>query len=141
MRCLLKVFVKSFSKQQRGFTLLEVLVAMSILGFIGVGFLTAINTTYRSNRIIEEQTVATNLATEYLEAMRATPYSDTYPNIGDGITVPLQYSITVETLCSGDGVIFDSCSGSENETLQRTRINVSRTGGGVLSICTYRSKR
>ena len=41
-------------RKQTGFTLLEVLIALSILGVIGVGLLTALNTNARATRILNE---------------------------------------------------------------------------------------
>ncbi len=126
---------------QLGFTLLEVLITLSILGLIGAGFLTAINTSSKGSRYVDEQVVGSNLAIDYLEAINSSPYAPTYPDVGDDITVPFQYSVTIKTECSSDGTNFSACTGGETETLQKIIINVSREGRGVYSICTYKSKR
>ena len=130
-----------FFRGQRGFSLLEVLVAVGILGFIGVGFMTALDTNYRAARTLDERVVGENLAVDYLEAINHSLYAPTYPDVGEHITVPFQYSVTIETECSTDGDNFSACTGGETETLQKIRVIVSREGRPVYSACTYRCKR
>ncbi len=124
---------------QRGFTLMEVLVAVGILGFIGVAFMMALDTSYRGTSTLDEKIVGRTLVINYLEAIKSAPYATTYPDVGDNITVPFQYSVVVNTECSSDGENFSACTGGE--TLQEITIMVSREGRPVYSTCTYRSKR
>ncbi len=135
---LLKRKFKLF-REQRGFTLIEVLVAVGILGFIGVAVIAALDTNSRAARTLDEQVVAVNLATAHLEAIRELSYAATYPNAGDSITIPFQYSVDINTEFSSDGDTWGSYSG--NETLQKITVKVSREGKPVLSLCTYRTKR
>ena len=128
-------------REQRGFTLFEVLIAVSILAVIGTGLLSAMEANSRSTRTLDEKVVAASLAADYLEAIKASPYADTYPDAGDNITIPFQYTMVVEIECSSDGTTFGNCTGSENETLQKLTTIVSREGKPVLSLCTYRTKR
>jgi prepilin-type N-terminal cleavage/methylation domain-containing protein len=140
MKQLLQGKFKIF-REQRGFTLFEVLIAVSILAAIGTGLLTAMDTNSRSTRTLDEKVVAASLAADYLEAIKASPYADTYPNAGENITIPFQYTMVVEIKCSSDGITFGNCTGSANETLQKLTTIVSREGRPVLSLCTYRTKR
>lgn len=138
MRWLLKRKLRLF-REQTGFTLIEVLVAVGILGLIGTGVLAAFNTNARAARTLDEQVVAANLATGHLEAIRELSYAATYPNAGDNITIPFQYSVVINTEFSSDG---DTWSDDyTDETLQKITVIVSREGKGVLSLCTYRTKR
>jgi len=131
-----------FLQGQRGFTLLEVVVAVAILGLIGAGLLNALDTNAKATRTLDEKVTATNLASAHIEAIKALPYATSYPNAGDNITVPFQYSVDIDTECSSDGTTFGACTGSDNETFQKIIVRVSREGGKpVLSICTYRTKR
>ena len=124
-----------------GFTLIETVIAVGILGLIGAGILTALNTNSRATRVLDEQVVAANLAATYLESIKEFPYGHTYPNAGDDITIPTQYSVAIDIKCSSDGTTFAPSTGSENETLQKVTISVSHGEKPVLSICTYRTKR
>ncbi|MFC2003804.1 hypothetical protein ACFLV4_07710 [Chloroflexota bacterium] len=141
MKCWLRGIVKSFVERQMGVGLLEVLIALAILGVVGVGFVNAYDTISKSTGTIDVKTVALNLATDYIEAIRSEPYSATYPNAGDNITPPFGYSVTIETECSEDGTSFGNCTGSESETLQLITVIIARQGEPVFSLCTYRSKR
>ncbi len=132
--------VAAYLREQRAFSLIEVLVAVGILGVIGTSVVMALDTNFRATRTLDEHVMAANLATEYLEAIRDIPYAATYPNAGENIDIPFQYGVTVNTDCSVDGITFGDCTGSDNETLQKIVVSVSREVKPVLSICTYRCK-
>ncbi len=128
---------------QGGFTLLEVVLGVIIIGLIGTGVIQAIDTNARAVRVLDEQVQATNLVTAYLEGIRQIPYSDNpspYANVGDNITKPTQYSVAVNIAYSADGVNWTTTH--TNENLQKITISVFREGGKlVLSTCTFRTKR
>lgn len=140
MGWLRKQILKLF-REQRGLTLIEVVLALVVLSFVGTGILRAIETSSRSTQILDEKVVATNLATTHIEAIKEFPFAPTYPDAGDNISIPFQYSVTINTECSSDGTNFSACTGSPSETFQKIVVAVSREGGAVLSICAYRTKR
>ncbi len=134
-----------FLRGQRGLTLIEVLVAVAILAVIGVGLLNALDTNAKATRQLDEKVVATNLATAYLEAIKAAPYAETYDDVVAGITVPPQYIVNVNIQFSSDGASGDGIDWVDTysgETIQKITITVSRDGGrSILAICTFKTKR
>jgi prepilin-type N-terminal cleavage/methylation domain-containing protein len=140
MKQLGKVIFRFF-RGQSGLTLLEVLISVALVGAIGTGVLTALQTNYRSTQTLDEKVTAGNLATAYIEAIRNLPFAVTYPTAGDNITVPAQYTVTVDTACTSDGTSFDTCTGSDNQTFQRITISVSREGRPVFNMCSFRTER
>lgn len=147
MRWLGKVRFR-FLRGQRGFTLIEVLVAAAILAAIGVGLLNALDTNAKATQQLDEQVVATNLATAYLEAIKAAPYAETYDDVVAGITKPPQYDVDVNiqfpsNIYVEDVITYFTWSNTYNgETFQKIAIIVSREGGrSILSICTFKTKR
>ena len=123
-------------RKQAGFTLLEVLVAVGILGIIATGFITALDSNSRATRGLDEQTVAVNLASDYLEVIKELPYAASYPTAGANITPPSQYSVNTTIQFSSDGTNW----GDTYSTLQKITVKVSREGRPVLSLCTYRTQ-
>ena len=140
MTWLLKRKLKLF-REQTGFTLLEALIAVGILAVIGTGLLAALDTNSRATRTLDEQVTAANLASAHLEVIKESPYALAYPNASDNITIPPQYTVVINTQCSSDGSSYGACTGSDNETLQKITVVISREGKPVLSLCTLRCER
>ncbi len=126
-------------QRQSGFTLFEVLIAVAILGVIGVGFITALDTNKRGNRVIDEQVTAVNLITTRMEVIQQQTFADNYAFAVDNMTVPDQYDVAIEYKFSSDGVIW--ADNSTGKTLQRIIVSVSREGRPVFSMCTYKMKQ
>ena len=61
---------------ERGMTLLEVLVAAVVLGIIAVGLFTAFGVGTRLTAGAREQVKAVNLAREKMQELQAVPYDD-----------------------------------------------------------------
>jgi len=138
---------------QKGFTLLEVLIAVAILAAIGVVLLQGVGTFSGSYRISEEKAIAGNLAADYLEAIKGIVYADTYPNAGDNIVRPFQYDVAVNiSFYDGYTSWVDPSTGLRHEeivwvdnytdqTLQKITVSVLREDRSILTICTLRMKR
>lgn len=135
--------LKSF-RGQRGFTLLETVLAVVIIGLIGTGVVKAIDTNARAGRVLDEKVQATNLVTAYLEGIRQLPYSDNaspYNTVNASIIKPPQYVVSMNIAYSPNGTTWFDTPATDRK-LQRITISVSREGGKpVLSTCTFRTTR
>lgn len=137
MRGLRNVHCRLF-RGQAGLSLIEVIIALGLLGVLGVGMLVAITTDTRAARTLDEQVVAANLATDYFEAIRQSTYADIYPNVAENITRPSQYDVVVDIAFSANGIDWVATN-TGNLTLQKIVVLVSREGRPVLTICTYKT--
>ncbi len=66
-----------FITGQKGLTLIEVLIAIAILGMIAVPFLTALSTSSRGLIIADERTAAESIVRTEMEYVKNSPYNPT----------------------------------------------------------------
>ena len=120
-------------REQRGITLLEVLIALGILGVIGVVFMAALASVFRAQDLNREQVRAQNLARATLEDIRNQPYLDSYTV---SVPVPFQYSVTIDTqpYCYPE-----PCVSANN--IQKTTVKLSRGGKPLLFIEDLKTRR
>jgi prepilin-type N-terminal cleavage/methylation domain-containing protein len=70
--------VEQAMKNQKGSTLIEVIVALALLGAIGVAFLSALATTSKSRTISTEHTAARIIAASQMDTILNEPYASSY---------------------------------------------------------------
>ncbi len=61
-------------KSEKGFSLIEVIVSLALLGIISVGFLSALAVASRATYITEERQTAKNLAESQMEYIKSQSY-------------------------------------------------------------------
>lgn len=89
--------INNLFRGQKGISLVETLVALAILGFIGVSFLQALATTSMGADAYEERVTAQFLAQWQVEDITTSPYLE----IGDYDEVsplPANYTISISTV-------------------------------------------
>ena len=135
------------SPGQSAFALIEALVAVAILAAIGVTFIRAIDTGYRSVRMLDEKTQAEALIRSQLDAIKVSTYQDT-GNYTIAVTLPPQYSMTINVeppqQIGLDRIPLEELVGEPVTTIQEITVSVFRTGNDgdrpILSVGTYKVK-
>ncbi len=118
--------------RQKGTTILEVLVALGLLGMIAGAFLTAISSDLCRAGLVDQRFTAENLARTQVEYIKSLPYDDAgyYPLIDP---IPPYYEITV------DGI--DVSPPDYLNSLQKVIVTVLRNDGAVLTVANYKANR
>ncbi len=82
-------------RNQKGFTLIEVLVSLALLGIIATGILGALGTSSKATVTNDVQTTAQNLAQGQMEYVRNQPYDvGSPPEYALISNVPAGYSVS-----------------------------------------------
>jgi len=123
-------------RRQKGFTLIEVLVAVGILGFIGAGIAMALDTNYKSVAVLDQKTTGMNLAITHIEFIRETEFAQDYSSVVASIVLPSQYESSINLEYSDDG--DDWTETYSGQTLQRIIVSISQGGSPIYSMCTYK---
>ena len=85
-----------FKRDERGITLIEVLVALSIFAVVGVVFTAALGTNFKVLLMADQRTTAESLAKTQLDAINNAPYDFTAPYTYAKITgIPAGYDINI----------------------------------------------
>ncbi len=72
-------FLRKLNNREGGFTLIEVLCALAILGIIAIGLFSALGTSLKTTGIADEQATARNLAESQMEYVKKQGYASSYP--------------------------------------------------------------
>ena len=130
---------------EKGFSFLEVILAVGILGFIGVVFMTALSTAFSSQDIVRDHVRGENLARAVLEEVRFMAYQP--PSAGPycytdcytpTVSPPTGYSFTLKTerFCTPD----PPCTLSDHN-IQKNTVRVTRDGKPVLTVSDLKARR
>ena len=100
-------------KNERGFTLIGVVIALALVGIIGVAFLGSLGNASRALFIADAHATSNNLAESQLEYIKNQPYADTY----DPAPIPSEYN--------GFSAVIDVESLEEDGNIQKITVTVS----------------
>ena len=132
--------------------MVEVLIAVSILGFVSPAFLIAIDTLYNAVNTPDEQIQAEALARSQLDEILAADYNDDpgcYPDSCYPVTVdvPSNYYLSISAQALDDREGGETCIDQDNcNTLQEVKVTVSRPSGNgestpVLGVSVWKNKK
>ncbi len=143
-------------QSEKGVGLIEVLIAVGIVGIIAVAFLSGLFTTFKSDITASERTNAESLARSELEYIRDCDYADlsygfSYevpgnpPDWDDFHTLDPHYAgysvIVTGVPIDPDSDTRDPLPAGEDEGIQRIKVEVYHHGEWVLETSTYKVSR
>lgn len=131
-------------KDEKGFNLMEVALAMALLGVVAAAFLGALATGSRAIFIADERATAESLARTQMEYIRQQNYDanlDTGHPVYQKISVPDGYEIDIDAVrpdYKGDG--------ENDDGIQHITVTVTHTVEGeeekeIFTLTGYRSRR
>ena len=149
-------------KNERGFTLIEVLIGVALFGVIAVAFLSGLATASKAIFVADEHATAESLARSQMEYVKNQPYDPAAvydpgpPPTGGEVTynkitgIPGDYTIWSENRAGGTvediiyGVPWDSQNNIPEATdagLQRIKLVIKHHGKEVLTLEDYKVNR
>jgi len=133
-------------RDQKGQTLIEVIMAMAILGIVVSGLLTAMHITYKTTDDVNDRTIAESLARGQLEYIKTCAYDDVHnpPEYGldpdiDLSATPYNNNFQVDVTA----VRLDpSQNGTEDdEGIQEVTVTVRAHGEAIFTVVEYKVNR
>lgn len=136
-------------REQKGLTVIEVLVTVGILAAIGVAFMTSMSTAYKCVGTLDEKSQAEALARSQLEQIKSLAYQDS-GNYSVTVSLPPQYSMSINVTApakigtADNYTSLNQLMGYNVTTIQEITVSVFRPAGSgnrlVLSLAAYKSK-
>jgi prepilin-type N-terminal cleavage/methylation domain-containing protein len=114
-------------KREKGFSLIEVIVALALLGIISIPFLGATATTTSSRVTAEERASAKILAESLMDTVKKLPYASSYDS---SITIPSEFAGYTAT-----------CTVKNMSNIQKLTISVQHHGRSILKLENYKVDR
>ena len=128
-----KGFIKAI-KDEKGFNLMEVALAMALLGIVAVAYLGALATGARAIMVADERATAESLARTQMEYVRQQPYIDYSVDPHDVyymIGTPAAYSLDLSAvpIDPDTGDPYDQSGGvyDQDDGIQEMTVTIQRT--------------
>jgi len=139
-KCGRRAGLKKLVRDQRGWSLVEVLVAVAILAVIGVAFLSALSTGYMALVIADEDTVAESLTRTEFESIKNAGYPIRLvaENPNPALSEFLSHRSVLNDLYAVDIEIAELADESQERPVQIITVHISHQGERVLSTQTYK---
>ncbi len=121
-------------KSERGFALIETLVALALLGIIAVAFLSGLATTSQAGFIANEQATAESLVRSEAEYVKncTYQYSATQYPVDPSLTIPDSWTVPPPTV---------DLVHATDDGIQEVTVTAERNGEEILSIKIYKTDR
>jgi len=128
------------SRTERGFTLLETLVALAILAITAVTFLSGLSIASKGVMVSQRRVTADTLAKSQMEYVKGSTYNeDDIPPVyivDPGIVIPAGYNISV----SAERLDPMNDGTGNDDGLQKVTVIVNHEGEPLLTLVDYKLK-
>ena len=117
-------------KSQKGIALLEVLIALLLLGIIGGGLLLGVSTAYKAGATSDSLATAESLARSVMETVKSSAYAGSYSPV-----VSAEYSSTGYTATISTVPVIGKLG------IQKITVAIFHQGDFVMNLEGYKSNR
>jgi prepilin-type N-terminal cleavage/methylation domain-containing protein len=122
---------KNKLKSMKGFGLIEVLVALALIGIVGVAIISSLGTASKALITTDERETAKNIAELQMEYIKNLQYANSYPPSNNIAADYPGYSIVTE----GDGKIAAQAINSRTDgNIQKITITVLHGSKQILTL-------
>jgi len=138
-------------RDQKGLTLLEVVIAVAVFGIIAAGLFMALNVSLKATALTDRLTTAESLTRSALEIIKQCDYTEDDPqgvyqgvvaaNMEEGIPDGYDYDVVVTDVEPIDPVTYDPLPSGEDQGIQKVTVEVKFEGALVVSTDAYKVDR